>query len=1147
MGRIRITDNKTDEQVVVNWDNPEPPTVEQAQDLITQQLEKRVQTKQRIKEDWERLSLPSRILAATPTPVQNAANWVAEKISPLPAQLIQNVPSAVSQAVRGLQNIGRPSRELLQERSAGLPLSAALKKVAGEQAGALADIGEGALGAIAPVALPLGLAVAPVPTLAGAGSFMATQPLIQKGEEAIGISPESGIGRLGALVAGSAVSGGLARAASKISPVKPPVIAPSPQASQIAPTSVPAAQVSPAVVAPTKATVPSPNLQANIRGIWATSKQAGLTTEILHKHILDTYGKESTKLLTKGESTQLIKDIKAGKLQAPVVVTPEVSAPAPSAAKQPLATGVTPPAPETTRMTAKKALEILNKGKVVKESPLPSQEVVKPIKSPKMRLTAKIPPKPKTRPTALPEELRGAKPSYNYGLKRFKLNFQSDVDKAAYITAQKTLSKRDPDYLKFAMRATGLTEKEVRAYGNDVRSRIKAQAKESEPGTIVVNKGERGALVFGAPKPYIKERLKSLGNITAQPLSMRTRVQREGVAGKNLMNLIDQAFDTGEVYAGQRLVKLRDSELHKVTDKDVLDIVGELQGKQPKNISAEAVKNAQVVKDSFSSIGDEMELLGGEVSLKQGSRVPFAKRENYYPKVAQTPEQLEVPKQRELTIQNMMRNEDFASHEKAESFINDYTNFIKNGGRYESLIKYVMQKAAKHGQKLTEADAFAKLQQFRSKGIKRQGSLEYAREIDLPVYDPDVRVVAPKYIHSATMRLSEIGHFGQDNQVINKYINKIRKAGNDADFARMATDRMLKFAGEGDTSAAKAYRLVRTMEGFKLSPTSTIKNALQGTWNSALKGDIPSALYGFKQLWTKQGRRFGVESGAAIDSLISESLRHSGASGRALTNYLRGIGFAGAERANRVVAANAGLRYSTKLLNKAKKGSTSAKSRLAELLGRDASEAIQRGTLTEHEQLLAAKRFSDLTQFRSRPQDWPVLASTDLGRVVFQFKSYIYGQSKLIYDSTVKELKAGNFGRATRNLAVLGTVFPLGGELTRQIVNIITGKKDQSEGLRRYFEDVLQVGGAGVVGDALQAGEVGKGTEFIVGPAASDIGEALTIAGRKGQGLTRQAVRRVPGLGPMIYHRVFPKKQKASHYAPRLRPLGRRLAPNLTR
>jgi hypothetical protein len=1063
MARIRITDNKTGEQVVVNWENPDPPTTEQARDLIVKQLENRVQTKQKIKEDWERLSLPSRILAATPTPIQNAVNWVAEKVSPIPGQMIQNVPSALGQAAKGFQNIGKPSPELLAERGAGLPLGPTLKRVANEQAGAIADIGEGALGALAPAAIPLGLAVAPIPTIVGAGAFEAAQPLVQQGEKALGISPESGIGRLGALATGAFVGGKLAKMSHRAT-----VVAPSPQASQIAPTEVPAAKVTPvepakvtpSIVAPQEAKVSVSKTKPNLRGIWATAKQAGLTTDVLHEHLRNTYGKESTKLLTPEESTKLIKDIKAGKVSQPVVNTPEVSQPIPSAAKQPLALGVTPPVSETARMSARKALEILNKNKQETtpqevQPEVVTPEVVKPVAPRKMQLTSKMPQKAKS-------------------------------------------------------------------------------------------EGEKGALVFGESKKFVKDRMKSLENIAVQPLSMRTRISREGTAGKNLMNLIDRAFDTGEVYAGQRLVKLRDSELHKVSDKDVLDIVGMLQGKGAKSATPEAIKNAQAVKEGFSEIGDEMEMLGGEVALKKGTRAPFVKRESYYPKQAQTPEQLGIPKQRELTIQNMMQNEGFPSREKAEAFINDYTDFIKSGKRYDSLINHVIKAAAKKGRKLTEADAFAKLQQFRSKGIKRQGSLEYAREIDLPVYDPDVRVVAPKYIHSATMRLSEIGHFGQDNQVINKYINKIRKAGNDADFVRMATDRMLKFAGDGDTSATKAYRLVRTMEGFKLSPTSTIKNALQGTWNSALKGDIPSALYGFKQLWTKQGRRFGVESGAAIDSLISESLRHSGASGKALTNYLRGIGFAGAERANRVVAANAGLHYANKLVKKATKGSRYAKQALTELLGRDATEAIQRGKLTEQEQLLAAKRFSDLTQFRSRPQDWPVLASTDLGRVVFQFKSYIYGQSKLIYDSTVKELKAGNYGRATRNLMVLGTVFPLGGEVTRQIVNIITGKKDQSEGLRRYFEDVLQVGGAGVVGDALQAGEVGKGTEFVVGPAAADIGEAITIAGRKGQGLSRQVVRRLPGLGPMIYHRAFPK-QKLSPYAPRLSPTGKSLVPDLTR
>lgn len=85
-------------------------------------------------------------------------------------------------------------------------------------------------------------------------------------------------------------------------------------------------------------------------------------------------------------------------------------------------------------------------------------------------------------PAFLPRELAGAKPRYAFGNKLFELNFESDIDRAAYIAAQGTPSKRDADYVNFVARATGMSEPEIRAHGRAVRDSIKAQARASETG-----------------------------------------------------------------------------------------------------------------------------------------------------------------------------------------------------------------------------------------------------------------------------------------------------------------------------------------------------------------------------------------------------------------------------------------------------------------------------------------------------------------------------------------------------------------------------------------------------------------------------------------------------------------------------------------
>lgn len=77
----------------------------------------------------------------------------------------------------------------------------------------------------------------------------------------------------------------------------------------------------------------------------------------------------------------------------------------------------------------------------------------------------------------LPKDLAGAKPNYAIGTTRFALNFDSDVDKASFIAAQPTRSARDVDYVAHVVKATGMTEQQVREHGVKVGAAIKAQAK----------------------------------------------------------------------------------------------------------------------------------------------------------------------------------------------------------------------------------------------------------------------------------------------------------------------------------------------------------------------------------------------------------------------------------------------------------------------------------------------------------------------------------------------------------------------------------------------------------------------------------------------------------------------------------------------
>jgi hypothetical protein len=111
------------------------------------------------------------------------------------------------------------------------------------------------------------------------------------------------------------------------------------------------------------------------------------------------------------------------------------------------------------------------------------QDIVARTAQPSVEVPENVQPAAKTELT-LPKDLAGAKPKYGYGTKQFDVNFDSDVDKAAYIASQPKPSARDADYVAWASGATGMSPAEVRAHGNVIRGIIKIHAKDSEPGTV---------------------------------------------------------------------------------------------------------------------------------------------------------------------------------------------------------------------------------------------------------------------------------------------------------------------------------------------------------------------------------------------------------------------------------------------------------------------------------------------------------------------------------------------------------------------------------------------------------------------------------------------------------------------------------------
>ena len=170
---------------------------------------------------------------------------------------------------------------------------------------------------------------------------------------------------------------------------------------------------------------------------------------------------------------------------APPVAPPQVAPPqvAPPVAPPQVAPPVTPPVtppqvapPVTPPVTPPQVAP-----PVAPPPPKPAQQ--KPKATPQIAPPAGsgplgvAPPAPTPAPAALPEDLRGAKPRYGYRDANYDVAFGSDTDRALYITAQTTPSKRDADYRKF-LHDQGFTDEQIDVGGARVRARVARQAAE---------------------------------------------------------------------------------------------------------------------------------------------------------------------------------------------------------------------------------------------------------------------------------------------------------------------------------------------------------------------------------------------------------------------------------------------------------------------------------------------------------------------------------------------------------------------------------------------------------------------------------------------------------------------------------------------
>jgi hypothetical protein len=601
---------------------------------------------------------------------------------------------------------------------------------------------------------------------------------------------------------------------------------------------------------------------------------------------------------------------------------------------------------------------------------------------------------------------------------------------------------------------------------------------------------------------------KKVGLLDKAFRSTRSIIERQGESGKKLAGMLQSQRDAKELWA--REIEKRLPTVQKLKDKEFNNFVEATQGK-------ENPLNGKVVKaiEEWKSVHPYIRQRGVDAGLEIGDL-----GDNYYP-----------------------------------HFI-DYDKIYKDKNTYNQAINHLVNT----GQAETKEKAIELLGFARDTSRNREfGNLEASRIVDLPFYDKSKASLA-SYIQGATDRVTKTELFGKGDEKALKLIKNIAVEGGDTEAAKNAFDVAV---------GAKNYNQVtsKISSGIRHYTTVTrlglgaLTNVSQSVNTGIVTGHMRTMGAMLKQL-SPQARQFADDTGVISDAILNDLRRGFGQEtfgstkvGKAV-NVITAPGFKQVESFNRRVAATAGKDYALRL---AQKGDEKSLKILRDKLG--VTGDID-GTLSEAQQIQAARKIVEKTQFKVDAQDLPGWVDSPGGKLVAQFRTFSYNQGKFFSNEILKPASKGNFMPLARLMAAI----PVGYGLyeTRRMID---GRPEEENKLKQGLSAFQKVGGAGLAMDAYFAinplnskylpsdRRVSMATSFFGGPsvgtAMNAVGSLSDMVQRKNAptdpsrlegkialgnngdtytdatSLARFGMQQVPIVGSPIMNRVLPYKKSS--------------------
>lgn len=515
--------------------------------------------------------------------------------------------------------------------------------------------------------------------------------------------------------------------------------------------------------------------------------------------------------------------------------------------------------------------------------------------------------------------------------------------------------------------------------------------------------------------------------------------------------------------------------------------VNHLQGKQI-STNPTVIKAANEMKAQFDKVH--------ELANKAG--IPVPKRENYFPHFS------DIPK------------EGTSAYSKA----------------VDHLLKTKQYK--------TPAEAVKALEYSRKLGLRNKfASFEKQRTADLPDY-PKTKAVYKQYLEQAYDQIAHAKHFGPQDEILNHFIDKINEQGG-SDAAKKALD-LFNEADKRKSHSETASKISNTITGFEGATklgTSSIGNLAQQV-NNAVVGGTGKTIENMAKSFSNKEKDFLNKTGVGDEGVTRESIESRTGISSDRVRALTAPFFGPVERMNRKVGALNGRDRAMELtdrLNKARADGNVKKAAKYEAQLRDRKTGFDvQGeigkTLTEDQQISAARSFVHRTQFRTEAQDLPRGSTGNVGRVVTQFRRYPYKQTQFLKREVIDPALKGDLRPAIR----VGTLGPTVGAGTSTVRDKLNNRDSSDDSTVDKALNIASAGGFSGLETSLGKNLMPKGSDnadkytirvikALGGPAITDVTNAIGSVG-DAKKAERLAASHIPVAGQAISNTLLPFKTK---------------------